>query len=80
VLLNATTIEPAKRLGSKAEGKAWLYAAAAQVYAQRVGISLSSGAGSGGFAGSSSGGAIMNSEEFLKFRAEQHGWVRVLAD
>lgn len=73
VLLNATTIEPAKRLGSEAEGKARLYAAA-QVYAQRVGISLSSGGGSGGFAGSSSRGAVMNSEEFLKFRAEQHGF------
>jgi fatty acid synthase subunit alpha, fungi type len=73
VLLNATTIEPAKRLSSKAEGKAWLYAAA-QVYAQCVGISLSSGGGSSGFAGSSSG-AVMNSEEFLKFQAEQHGFM-----
>jgi fatty acid synthase subunit alpha len=70
VLLIATTMEPAKRLGSEAEGKAWLDAAA-QVYAQRVGISLSSGGG-GGSAGGSSGGAVMNSEEFLKFQAEQH--------
>jgi 3-oxoacyl-ACP reductase-like protein len=70
VLLVATTMEPAKRLGSEAEGKAWLDAAA-QVYAQRVGISLSAGGG-GGSAGGSSGGAVMNSEEFLKFQAEQH--------
>ena len=70
VLLIATTMEPAKRLGSEAEGKAWLDAAA-QVYAQRVGISLSSGGG-GGSAGGSSGGAVMNSEEFLKFQGEQH--------
>jgi len=72
VLLTATTMEPAKRLGSEAEGKAWLDAAA-QVYAQRVGISLSSGGGGGGGStGGSSGGAVMNSEEFLKFQAEQH--------
>jgi fatty acid synthase subunit alpha len=70
VLLIATTMEPAKRLGSESEGKAWLDAAA-QVYAQRVGISLSTG-GAGGGAGGSSGGAVMNSEEFLKFQAEQH--------
>jgi fatty acid synthase subunit alpha len=70
VLLIATTMEPAKCLGSEAEGKAWLDAAA-QVYAQRVGISLSSGGG-GSSAGGSSGGAVMNSEEFLKFQAEQH--------
>ena len=70
VLLIATTMEPAKRLGSEAEGKAWLDAAA-QVYAQRAGISLSSG-GADGSAGGSSGGAVMNSEEFLKFQAKQH--------
>ncbi|KAF8271214.1 fatty acid synthase [Lactarius quietus] len=70
VLLFATTMEPAKRLGSESEGKAWLDAAA-QVYAQRVGITLSTGA-AGGAAGGSSGGAVMNSEEFLKFQAEQH--------
>lgn len=70
VLLVATTMEPAKRLGSEAEGKAWLDAAA-QVYAQRVGITLSTGSSAGG-AGGSSGGAVMNSEEFLKFQAEQH--------
>jgi hypothetical protein len=66
VLLIATTMEPAKRLGSEAEGKAWLDAAA-QVCAQRVGISLSSGGG-GSSAGGFSGGAVMNSEEFLKFQ------------
>ena len=70
VLLIATTMEPSKRLGSEAEGKAWLDAAA-QVYAQRVGITLTTGGG-GGSGGSSSGGAVMNSEEFLKFQAEQH--------
>jgi fatty acid synthase subunit alpha len=73
VLLVATTMEPAKRLGSEVEGKAWLDTAA-QVYAERVGISLSTGGG-GGSAGGSSGGAVMNSEEFLKFQAEQHQFV-----
>jgi fatty acid synthase subunit beta len=71
VLLIATTMEPAKHLGSEAEGKAWLDAAA-QVYAQRVGISLSSG-GSGSSAGGSSGGAVMNSVEFLKFGCSAGG-------
>ena len=56
-------MESANRLGSEAEGKAWPDTAA-QVYAQHVGISLSSGGGDGGFGCSS--GAVMNSEEFLK--------------
>jgi len=76
VLLVATTMEPTKRLGSEAEGKAWLDAAA-QVYAQRVGISLSTGGGSGS-SGGSSGGAIMNSEEFLRFQAEQYEFAHQL--
>ena len=70
MLLIATTMEPAEHLGSEAEGKVWLDAAA-QAYAQCVGISLSSG-GSGSSAGGSFGGAVMNSEEFLKFQTEQH--------
>jgi fatty acid synthase subunit alpha, fungi type len=70
MVLIATTMEPVKPLGSEAEGKAWLDAAA-QVHAQRVGITLSTG-GSGSGAGGSSGSAAMNSEEFLKFQAEQY--------
>ena len=69
VLLLGTTMEPAKRLSSEAEGKAWLDTVVG-AYAQRSGISLSSG-GSGGTGGSSAGGAMINSEEFLKFKAEQ---------
>ena len=65
VLLIAATMEPAKGLGSKAKGKARLDTAV-QVYAQRVGISLSTG-GSGS-AGGSYGEAVMNSEEFLKLQ------------
>ena len=42
MLLIATTMEPTKRLGSDAEGEAWLDTAA-QVYARRVGTSLSTG-------------------------------------
>jgi fatty acid synthase subunit alpha, fungi type/fatty acid synthase subunit beta, fungi type len=70
VLLLGLTLEPAKRLGSEVEAKAWLDSVAA-AYAQQNGISLSSGGGAGGVAGGSSGGAVINSEEFLKFQAEQ---------
>ena len=70
MLLITTTMDLVNRLGFEAEGNAWLDAAA-QVYAQRVGISPSSGSGDGG-SGCSSGEAVMNSEEFLKFQAEQH--------
>ena len=50
VLLIATTMEPAKCLGSEAEGKAWLDTAE-QVYAQRVGISPFTGSGGGSTGG-----------------------------
>ncbi|KAI0635636.1 fatty acid synthase [Trametes polyzona] len=69
VLLLAATMEPPKRLGSEAEAKSWLDGVVA-VYAQRSGISLSSGAAAGG-AGGGGGGAVINSEEFIKFQAEQ---------
>lgn len=64
VLLIGATMGPARLLGSEAEDKIWLDPAA-QVYAQRVGISLSSNGGGGGCASAvgSSGGAIMNSEQ-----------------
>lgn len=67
-LLFGVTHEPAKRLGSEAEAKAWLDTVAA-AYAKQAGISLSSGGGGGSAGGG--GGAVMNSEEFLKFKAEQ---------
>ncbi|KAL5526485.1 FAS2 [Sanghuangporus sanghuang] len=73
VMLLGLTMEPAKRLGSEADAKAWLDSIV-PVYASRSGISLSQGgssAGSGGF----SGGAVINSEEFLKFRADQDKFV-----
>ncbi len=69
VLLLAATMEPAKRLGSEAEAKSWLDGVVA-VYAQRSGISLSSGAAAGGAGGA--GGAVINSEEFLKFQSDQN--------
>ena len=62
-------MEPAKHLGSEPEAKAWLDTVAA-TYAQRSGISLSV-AGAGGASGGGGGGATTNSEEFLKFQAEQ---------
>ncbi|KAI0077780.1 fatty acid synthase [Panus rudis PR-1116 ss-1] len=74
VLLLGTTMEPPKRLGSEAEAKAWLDSVVA-AYAQRSGISLSSGAAAGGASGGS-GGPVINSEEFLKFRSEQEEFAR----
>ncbi|WWD18974.1 hypothetical protein CI109_103431 [Kwoniella shandongensis] len=62
--------EPAKRLGSEAEGKAFLDGLA-QSYAAYSGISLSSGAAAGGGAGGAGGGAVMNSEEFDAFVLKQ---------
>ena len=50
-------MEPAKRLGSEGEAKAWIDSVVA-VYAQRSGISLSSGgAGAGGAATGAGAGA-----------------------
>ncbi|KAG5638483.1 hypothetical protein H0H81_012415 [Sphagnurus paluster] len=68
VLLLATTFEPPKRLASEPEAKAWLDGIVS-IYAQRSGISLAApgAAASGGGAS----GATINSEEFLKFQADQ---------
>jgi fatty acid synthase subunit beta len=68
VLLLATTLEPPKRLGSEAEAKTWLDSVIA-VYVQRSGISLSSPGTSA--TGGGAAGATINSEEFLKFQAQQ---------
>lgn len=68
VLLLATTFEPAKRLGSEAEAKTWLDGIVS-IYAQRAGISLVAPAA--GAPGGSAGGVTINSEEFLKFQADQ---------
>jgi Fatty acid synthase subunit alpha Acyl carrier domain len=65
VLLVATTMKPSKRLGFEAGGKAW-YNAAARVYAQHVGIAITTG---GGSFGSSSKRC---SKALLKFRAKQY--------
>lgn len=73
VLLVGLTMEPPKRLGSEVEAKAWIDSLV-PIYAQRSGISLSQG-GAGGASGSSSGGAVINSEEFIKFQADQETFV-----
>ncbi len=70
ILLLATTLEPAKRLGFEAEAKSRL-GGIVSVYSQRAGITLAS-AGAAGGAGGSSGGTVINSEEFLKFQADQN--------
>ncbi|KZP00458.1 fatty acid synthase [Calocera viscosa TUFC12733] len=72
VLLLGLTMEPAKRLGSEAEAKAWLDGVVS-AYAKQTGISLSSGS-SGGGGGAAAGGAVINSEEFLKFQARQEAF------
>ena len=73
VMLLGLTMEPAKRLGSEAEAKAWLDSIV-PIYSSRAGLSLSQG-GSGAGAGGSSGGAVINSEEFLKFKSDQDTFV-----
>jgi fatty acid synthase subunit alpha len=72
-LLFGTTMEPPKRLGSEPEAKAWLDSVVA-VYAQRSGISLSSG-GAAAASGGGGGSAVINSEEFLKFQQDQNRFV-----
>ena len=67
--LAGTTLEPPKRLSSEAEAKAWLDNVVL-IYSQRAGNQLSSG-GAAGSCGGSNGGVI-NSEECLKFQAEQN--------
>nr|ODN98836.1 hypothetical protein L204_02800 [Cryptococcus depauperatus CBS 7855] len=67
--------EPAKRLGSEAEAKAFLDQLA-QSYASYSGISLSSGVAAGGAGGAAGGAAVMNSEEFDKFVAKQEEQVQ----
>ena len=74
VLLLGLTLEPATRLGSEADAKAWLDTVVA-AYAQQAGIALSSGSGGGG-GSTGGGGAVINSEEFIKFQEEQHEFAR----
>ncbi|KAI0918227.1 hypothetical protein AcV7_007029 [Taiwanofungus camphoratus] len=69
VLILGTTMEPSKRLALKVDAKMWLDSVVA-VYAQRAGISLATGSSSSG-GGGGGGGPTINSEEFLKFQAEQ---------
>ncbi|KAF9580624.1 3-oxoacyl-[acyl-carrier-protein] synthase, partial [Lunasporangiospora selenospora] len=69
-LLLGLTMEPAARLGSEADAKAWLDTVA-QAYSRRAGITLGAGGG-GAVAGGAVGGAVMNSEEFNQFQAKQN--------
>ena len=68
-LLVALTMEPAKRLGSEGEGKAWLDAVA-QAYAQQAGISLAA-PGAAGAAAGGGGGAVIDSEALNAVQARQ---------
>ncbi|KAG1096468.1 hypothetical protein G6F39_006700 [Rhizopus arrhizus] len=70
-LLVAITMEPASRLGSEAEAKAWLDTVA-QAYAKKAGITLSApGSGSAGGAAGGASVAVINSEEFDAMKAKQ---------
>lgn len=60
VLLHALTQEPAARLGSEADAKAF-FDQVVQKYAAAEGISLSSGASAGGAAAGGAGGAVIDS-------------------
>ena len=73
IMMLGLTMEPAKRLGSEPEAKAWLDSIV-PIYAQRAGISLSQG-GSASAGGGSAGGAVINSEEFTKFQSQQEQFV-----
>ena len=68
ILLLRTTLKPPKRLASKAEGKSWLDGIVS-VYAQHSGISLAS-PGAGGTPRGGGSGAVINSEEYLKFQSD----------
>lgn len=72
-LMLGVTLEPAKRLATEAEAKAWLDTVAA-AYAVQAGITLSSGSAGGGGGGGGGGGPVMNSEEFDKYKAEQEAF------
>ncbi|KAJ2605522.1 fatty acid synthase alpha subunit Lsd1, partial [Coemansia sp. RSA 1804] len=74
LLLVALTNEPAARLGSEADAKAWLDTIA-QLYAKKAGITYSSGgAGAAGGAGGAAV-AVINSEAFDKAQREQNRMV-----
>ncbi|KAJ1846085.1 fatty acid synthase alpha subunit Lsd1, partial [Coemansia sp. RSA 2708] len=75
LLLLGLTAEPAARLGSEAEAKAWLDTLA-QTYAKKAGISYAAaGAAGAGAAGAGAAVAVVNSEAFDKAQREQHRMV-----
>ncbi|ODV87554.1 hypothetical protein CANARDRAFT_26942 [[Candida] arabinofermentans NRRL YB-2248] len=74
VLLHALTNEPAQRLASDAEAKAFLDQCA-QKYASTAGISLSSGAAAGGAAGGA-GGAVIDSAALDEITKEHKSLAR----
>lgn len=74
VLLVCLTQEPAKRLGSDVEGKAWLDSAVT-AYSAQAGIQLSQG-GSGGGSGGGGGGATISSEELEKLESRHNDHAR----
>ncbi|MCO5566160.1 hypothetical protein L7F22_019836 [Adiantum nelumboides] len=74
VLLFGIVQEPAKRLGSDPEAKAWLDSAV-QAYASSAGLQLSQ-AGAGGGGGGGGGGATISSEELEKLESRHNEHAR----
>ena len=66
-------MEPAKRFALEAEARAWLDYIV-PIYAAKAGVSLSQGGTASG-GGGCGGGAVINSEEFLQFQADQEKFV-----
>ncbi|KAJ1994195.1 fatty acid synthase alpha subunit Lsd1 [Dimargaris cristalligena] len=77
VLLVATTMEPAGRLGAEPDAKSFLDSVV-QTYAQRQGITLTPGGagGSGGAGGAMGGAAMIDSAEFQALQTKQDSFVQ----
>ncbi|KAI8318051.1 hypothetical protein GQ54DRAFT_323123 [Martensiomyces pterosporus] len=70
LLLIALTMEPASRLGSEADAKAWLDSVA-QVYAKRAGVTYSPASASASGASGNAAAVVINSAEFERAQREQ---------
>lgn len=73
-LLMALTMEPAKRLGSEPDAKAYLDSVVS-AYGKHFGLTLSQGGSAGGAGVGSASGSMIDSEEFEKFQQHQDTFV-----
>jgi malonyl CoA-acyl carrier protein transacylase/acyl dehydratase len=72
VMVRGITNEPAARLGSEADAKAWLDQTA-KLYATEHGVTLAQGTGASATGGN--GAPVMNSEEFDKYKSDHDAFV-----